>query len=45
MGEQELKKPFRVIVIEAGLGMIFLLQTPITNYYGHGLPIYLTRKT
>jgi hypothetical protein len=32
------------MVVEAGLEMIFLLQTPIVNYYGHGLPIYWTHK-
>jgi hypothetical protein len=37
--------PFRTIIVEAGLGMIFLLQTPIVNYYSHGLPIYWTHKT
>jgi hypothetical protein len=34
-----------MIVVEARLRMIFLLQTPVVNYYGHGLPIYQTRKT
>jgi hypothetical protein len=34
-----------MIVVEAGLGMIFLLQTLIINYYGHGLPIYRTHRT
>jgi hypothetical protein len=36
---------FRTIIVEAELGMIFLLQTPIVNYYSHGLPIYWTHKT
>jgi nitric oxide reductase large subunit len=40
-----LEQPFQTIVVEAGLGMIFLLQTPIVNYYSHGLPIYQTHKT
>jgi hypothetical protein len=39
------EQPFQMIVVKAGLGMIFLLQTPIVNYYSPGLPIYRTRKT
>jgi hypothetical protein len=39
------KKPFQMIVVEVGVRMIFLLQTPIVNYYGHDLPIYQTHKT
>jgi hypothetical protein len=40
-----LEQPFWTIVVEAGLRMMFLLQTPIINYYTHGLSIYWTRKT
>jgi nitric oxide reductase large subunit len=29
-----------MMFVEAGLEIIFLLQTPIVNYYAHGLPIY-----
>jgi hypothetical protein len=39
------KQPFWTIVLEAGLRMIILLQTPMVNSYGHSLPIYLTSKT
>jgi hypothetical protein len=39
------EQPFQTIVVEARLRIIFLLQTPIVNYYSHDLPIYRTRKT
>jgi hypothetical protein len=39
------EQPFWMIVLEGGLGMIILLQTPMVNYYGHSLPIYQTSKT
>jgi hypothetical protein len=39
------KQPFWTIVLEAGLRMIILLQTPMVNSYGHSLPIYWTSKT
>jgi hypothetical protein len=32
------------MVVEAGLEIIFLLQTPIVTFYGHGLHIYWTCK-
>jgi hypothetical protein len=39
------EQPFQTIVVEEGPGIIFLLQIPIVNYYGHGLPKYQTHKT
>jgi hypothetical protein len=33
------KQPFQTMVVEAGIELIFLVQTPIINCYGHGLHI------
>jgi hypothetical protein len=32
------------MVVEAGIELIFLVQTPIENCYGHGYHIYRTPK-